>query len=504
MENEKAKKQTCASLAPCNTKNAEKHNFRLVQLKGIRRDLTYLNEYEMIIPISEREKEIKREYKKAVGQTLQPHSNPIVEVVIYGMKTRKQMVQYKETIENELRVQVLHWALHHDEGHPDRVTKQWIPNDHGHFAIDLTIWTHEPITAPKKRHGHLVKDQDGKVVMETKDRYARRRHLTKRDLARLQDIAAEVTGLERGVPSSQKHIQSQRFKAMKLQEDIDWLTQRQKETQAAIDGLNRQREGIEEENVKAEKALKNAHVQLRSIAKILISTLDSDVTKMNEVMAPEMAQKLRLQRDGLNELVSIEPEPEKAPKVGLVSALAILIAGVIRTLMELFESAIQKLKKQLSDLHKQIQSQSLRQSAKSALTSLLDKPANEQMRQLAAENQALREANAALEAQNSELGTVNETNQQELLVLRSEVSANKDLDNRYRGLLREKNATVEAKNILASDLIARIQPQEIIRLEYLGFPTLLGAKRWDIIKTKVNLKHAPKVPGGPKIGGLKK
>lgn len=504
MENEKAKKQTCVSLEPCKTKNAEAHNFRQVQLKGIRRDLTYLNEYEMIIPISEREQEIKREYKKAVGQKLQPHSNPIVEAVVYGMQTREQMVQFKETIEKEFHVQVLHCALHRDEGHPDRETKQWIPNDHGHFVIDLTIWTHGPITAPKKRHGHLVKDQDGKVVMETKDRYARRRHLTKRDLARLQDIAAEVTGLERGVPSSQKHIQSQRFKAMKLQEDIDWLTQRQKETQAAIDGLNLQREGIEEENVKAETALKNAHVQLRSIAKILISTLDSDVTKMNEVIAPEMAQKLRLQRDGLNELVSIEPDPEQAPKVGLVSALAITIAGVIRTLMELFESAIQKLKKQLAELQKQILNQSLRNSAKSTLAALLDKPANEQAKQLSDENQALRDANAALEAQNRELQAEHKADQSELSFFRSQVSAREGLEQRFREVVLANSTMVKAKDMFESDLVMRVRPDEIVRLEYLGIPTILGSKRWEKVKTRVNQKRAPGVPGTPKKGGPKK
>ncbi len=488
----------------CNTKNAENHMFRLNRQLGLKEELTKNNKYYLKEHVSDRLGKIKNAYYTEVGQAPQPHSQPIRELVIVGMNTEAQVQQYCAELRRTLKVDYLSWAVHLDEGHEDPKTHEWIPNEHAHIIIDLTVWDHDPQPVVKKKHGRCVKDEKGDVIIEMKDRYGRTRHITKDQLAWMQDIAAAITGLERGVSSTQKHIQSQRFKAMKLQEDIDWLSQKQEETQAAIEGLNRQREGIEEENVKAEKALKNAHVQLRSIAKILISTLDSDVAKMNEVIGPGMAQKLRLQRDGLSELVSIEPEPEKAPKAGLVSALAILIAGVIRTLMELFESAIQKLKKQLAELQKQEQNQSLRNSAKSTLAALLDKPANEQAKQLSNENQALREANATLIAQNNELLTEHKTDQRELSFLRSQASAREGLEGRFRDVVIANSNMVKAIDMFASDLQLKVRPDEIIRLEYLGIPTLLGQKKWETIKTKVNHSQAPKVPGTSKKGGLKK
>lgn len=504
MDNKKAKKQTCVSIRPCNTRNAEAHNFRKVRLKGIREDLTCQNEYDIRVPISDRMREIKSAYKIAVGQKLQPHANPIIELVVYGLKTREQAETISYRIENEIGGQVLHWAIHNDEGHEDRKTKIWIPNNHGHIAVDLTYWTHDPITAPKRRHGSLVKDEEGNVVLETKDRYARRRHLSQEDCAHLQDIGAEVTGLERGTPSSRKHIDSQQYKAIKLKEDIDWLTQQRDEIHATIDGLNRQREDIEKENVKVEKQLNNAYVELRVVAETLMSTIDSEMTSMHAVIGPEMKLKLRQQREGLNELVSIEPDQTRTPKVGLVSALAIVISMAIRTLLELFEIAMQKLKKQLADLHKQIRSQSLRQSAQSALTALLDKPANEQTKQLTEENQALREANATLIAQNNELLTEHKTDQRELSFLRSQASAREGLEGRFRDVVIANSNMVKAIDMFASDLQLKVRPNEIIRLEYLGIPTLLGQKKWETIKTKVNHSQAPKVPGTSKKGGLKK
>ena len=496
--------KTCVTKEECNVYIAEAHNFRKVRLINIREDLSDRNINYLKVLAAERFELIKSVYRKTVGQRLQPHAQPIIELVVYGMTTKEQSEAFARKLEKKLHCEVLSWAVHLDEGHYDIETGEWIPNYHAHFIVDCTIWTHDLIEAPKRHHGKTVKDQDGQVVMEAKDRYARRRRMGKDELSWLQDLASEVTGLERGTPSTIKRLRAIQYRAAQVQKDIEHLNSKQTEIQNNISQLESQQHKLKEDNVIAEERLNKAYLVLRSTAKMMVSTLDSDVASMHEVIGSEMTLKLRRQRDGLNELASIEPKQTHTPIVGLVSAFAIAIAGVIRILMELFEIAMRKLQKQLSELKKQVQRQSLMHSAKGALTALLDKPANEQVRQLAAENQALREANAALEAQNGELGTVNETNQQELLVLRSEVSANKDLDSRYRDLLRERNATVEAKNILAYDLIARIQPQEIVRLEFLGIPALLGAKRWDVIKTKVNLKHAPQVPGAPKKGGPKK
>ena len=486
--------KTCASIEPCIVKNADAHNQRKVKLEGIREELTKENVYYLNVNADERYRFIKSEYERTVGQRMSPHAHPIIEIVVVGLYSKEQAERFKIRVEKEFCFEVLSWAIHKDEGHFDLKTREWFPNYHAHFIADRTIWHHNPITLPQKRHGKTVKDEEGNVIMETKDRYARLIQLKGDIYSRMQDIASEVTGLKRGIPSSKKRLRAIQYKYVQAQKELEGLMLKHSEIVATIDGLNQQRDDLEEKNFEIENRLRGAYEDLKSIGQTIIGAIDMNIDNLHKCGGAEMSLSLRQKKEELERWSIIDPEKSHTSIVELVSSFAATLTSVILALLAVFEAAMANMKKRLAELQKQIKRQSLLQSTKVAIGVLLDKPANEQMRQLVAENQAL-------ETKNNELQTELKADQQELMILRSQVSDKKELDNKYRTLVREKNDNANTKNELMAELIYKMQPQDIVRLEYLGFPILLGSNRWDTVKTRVYQKQATKESGTPKKGG---
>jgi hypothetical protein len=462
--------KTCVTIEACNTNIAEAHNFRKVKLDGIRSDLSDQNVYEYKVSASERLAIIKREYKQTVGQRLQSHAHPVIEMVVVGIITRGQAELFVKKIEEKWGVEVLSWAVHVDEGHYDVTSGDWIANYHAHFIVDTTYWTHDPMPGNKKRHGTILRDPKGDAIVECRDRYARRRHFEKEDLSSLQDIAAEVTGLKRGDPSTIQRIRALQYKAIKTQNDLQELSRRQEEMILC--------------NKRLDEQLAGSYQSLRSLARRIIGAVDSHIDIFSVVGGPKRISKINEKRDDLEKWMSLAPEQSSTPLIELVSSFSLTLTDFFLCVFAVFMTAIDELKKQLHILRKE-KARRLKQSAQSAVATLLGKPANEKMKQLAEENQYLKKTITQLKVQNSDLSCALEKMESEMSLLREHESGRQKERDRYRESLVERSHIQEMKYMLTSDLSAKIQPQEIDRLEYLGLPTLLGSKNWETVKQRV-------------------
>ena len=216
-------KQTSANMQPCRGGAAERHNRRDKDLDYIRKDLTPLNSYKEWISIESQMKKIRIEYLVATGQKLQATSQPIQEIVlIIDRNTTPEQVERFCELLRTLGMTPLSYAIHKDEGHFDPQTGEWVPNYHAHIIVDTTCWEHRIVERTKKKNGKNVIDPETKKpVKVVVDAYAKTIKFTREDMSRLQDFAAEATGLERGVSSDRIHEEARQFKAREQAREIE-------------------------------------------------------------------------------------------------------------------------------------------------------------------------------------------------------------------------------------------------------------------------------------------
>ena len=188
-------KRTSVHMQACKTASSEIHNQRRKTLGYVREDLTHLNSSKVIETVHDCEERIRATYQSVVGQKMQPSATPI---------------QY---------------YLHFDEGHFEARTREWKPNLHGHVIFDTTCREHVTVRRQVKRNGKVQKGPDGKPLMREVDNYGKIIRLTPADMSLMQDLAAEATGLRRGVPGDAVHIDAQRYKALAVAEQSRSLEQ---------------------------------------------------------------------------------------------------------------------------------------------------------------------------------------------------------------------------------------------------------------------------------------
>lgn len=179
--------------------DSETHNFRKKTFDYIRKDLTPRNQYWMEQKIADRIQKIEAYCKEKSGRKLQKNAMPVREavVVIKEDTTMLELQNLAKRLEEELSIRVFQIAIHKDEGHTDKDTKEWKPNHHAHLVAD---WQ-------DLKTGKTLKHQSF--------------HYSK-----MQDLTAECLNMERGISGSRRRLEAIEFKIQQKEEDLKVLEER--------------------------------------------------------------------------------------------------------------------------------------------------------------------------------------------------------------------------------------------------------------------------------------
>ncbi|MCA4775848.1 hypothetical protein [Empedobacter stercoris] len=244
----------------CIKEDSEVHNFRKKSYDYIRKDLTKNNEYWLGEKIAIRRNKIEQYCKEKSGRKLQKNAMPIREavVVIKEKTTMLDLQNLVKRLENELKIRVFQIAIHKDEGHFDKESKEWKPNYHAHLVAD---WQ-DIETGKTLKHKSL-------------------------DYVKMQDITAEVLGMERGSSGGKNRLEALEFKISKKEEELNKL-------QEKIDNITKELQGKSLNDLKIikndllgfkhndkEKTLENYEKVIKSL-NIKLDSLDQNLKKKNE------------------------------------------------------------------------------------------------------------------------------------------------------------------------------------------------------------------------------
>ena len=188
--------------------DSEIHNFRKKSFDYIRKDLTHKNEYWMEQKIADRLLKIESYCKEKSGRKLQKNAMPVREavVVIKENTTMQDLHNLSKRLEEELKIRIFQIAIHKDEGHYDKDTKEWKPNYHAHLVAD---WQDL---------------QTGKTLKHQSFHYSK-----------MQDFAAECLEMERGISGSLARLEAVEFKIKKREEDLKILEERYNEIKTELE-----------------------------------------------------------------------------------------------------------------------------------------------------------------------------------------------------------------------------------------------------------------------------
>lgn len=188
--------------------DSEIHNFRKKSFDYIRKDLTHKNEYWMEQKIADRLLKIEAFCKEKSGRKLQKNAMPVREavVVIKENTTMQDLHNLSKRLGEELKIRIFQIAIHKDEGHYDKDTKEWKPNYHAHLVAD---WQDL---------------ETGKTLKHQSFHYSK-----------MQDLAAECLEMERGISGSLARLEAVEFKIKKKEEDLKILEERYSQMQQEME-----------------------------------------------------------------------------------------------------------------------------------------------------------------------------------------------------------------------------------------------------------------------------
>lgn len=224
--------------------DSETHNFRKKSFDYIRKDLTPKNEYWQEQKIADRLQKIEIYCKEKSGRKLQKNAIPIREavVVIKENTTMQDLHNLSKKLEEELKIRIFQIAIHKDEGHYDKDTKEWKPNYHAHLVAD---WQDL---------------QTGKTLKHQSFHYSK-----------MQDITAECLGMERGISKNgTQRLEAVEFKIKKKEEEIKILEEIKNDLQSEIDSKKEMEFIVKEtdflgfQRIKTEKTIENYQKALKS------------------------------------------------------------------------------------------------------------------------------------------------------------------------------------------------------------------------------------------------
>ena len=216
--------------------DSEIHNFRKKSFDYIRKDLTHKNEYWMEQKIADRLLKIESYCKEKSGRKLQKNAMPVREavVVIKENTTMQDLHNLSKRLEEELNIRIFQIAIHKDEGHYDKDTKEWKPNYHAHLVAD---WQDL---------------QTGKTLKHQSFHYSK-----------MQDLAAECLEMERGVSGSLARLEAVEFKIKKKEEDLKILEERYSQMQQEMESKKSEELIVKEsdflgfQKIKTDKTIEN-------------------------------------------------------------------------------------------------------------------------------------------------------------------------------------------------------------------------------------------------------
>jgi len=216
--------------------DSETHNFRKKSLDYIRKDLTPKNEYWMEDKILDKVHKIETYCKEKSGRKLQKNAMPVREavVVIKEDTTMLELHNLSKKLEEQLKIRVFQIAIHKDEGHYDIDTKEWKPNFHAHLVAD---WQDL---------------ETGKTLKHQSFHYSK-----------MQDLASQCLGMERGISGSLSRLEAIEFKIKKKEEDLKILEERYSEMKAEIESKKLDELIVKEsdflgfQKIKIEKTIEN-------------------------------------------------------------------------------------------------------------------------------------------------------------------------------------------------------------------------------------------------------
>ncbi|HFK5583466.1 hypothetical protein BAX96_14480 [Elizabethkingia anophelis] len=187
--------------------DSEVHNFRKKTFDYIRKDLSSKNEYWQEEKIAVRLIKIENYCKEKSGRKLQKNAMPIREavVVIKEDTTMLELQNLANKLQEELRIRIFQIAIHKDEGHYDKDTKEWRPNYHAHLVAD---WQDL---------------ETGKTLKHQSFHYSK-----------MQDIAAECLEMERGISGSIGRLEAIAFKIQKKEEEYKELVEKVDEMKSTL------------------------------------------------------------------------------------------------------------------------------------------------------------------------------------------------------------------------------------------------------------------------------
>ena len=223
--------------------DSEIHNFRKKSFDYIRKDLTHKNEYWMEQKIADRIQKIESYCKEKSGRKLQKNAMPIREavVVIKENTTMQDLHNLSKRLEEELKIRIFQIAIHKDEGHFDKETKEWKPNYHAHLVAD---WQDL---------------ETGKTLKHQSYHYSK-----------MQDLAAECLEMERGISGSLTRLEAVEFKIKKKEEDLKILEERYQEMQQEMESKKSEELIVKEsdflgfQKIKTDKTIENYKKALKT------------------------------------------------------------------------------------------------------------------------------------------------------------------------------------------------------------------------------------------------
>lgn len=223
--------------------DSETHNFRKKTFDYIRKDLTSKNEYWIEQKIADRIQQIEAYCKEKSGRKLQKNAMPVREavVVIKEETTMLELQNLAKRLEEELKIRVFQIAIHKDEGHTNKDTKEWKPNYHAHLVAD---WQDL---------------ETGKTLKHQSYHYSK-----------MQDLTAECLNMERGISGSKGRLEAIEFKIQQKEENLKVLEERFNTMKSEISS-KKSEELIVKENdflgfkkIKTDKTIANYEKALRT------------------------------------------------------------------------------------------------------------------------------------------------------------------------------------------------------------------------------------------------
>lgn len=242
--------------------DSETHNFRKKTFDYIRKDLTPKNEYWMEQKIADRIQKIEAYCKEKSGRKLQKNAMPVREavVVIKEDTTMLELQNLAKRLEEELDIRVFQIAIHKDEGHTDKDTKEWKPNYHAHLVAD---WQ-------DLKTGKTLKHQSF--------------HYSK-----MQDLTAECLNMERGISGFKGRLEAIEFKIQQKEEDLKVLEKRYDLMKSEMDSKKSEELVVKENDflgftkIKIDKTIENYEKSFRTYKSTILKNKTELESKSKQI-----------------------------------------------------------------------------------------------------------------------------------------------------------------------------------------------------------------------------